>query len=126
MFERQLEARANVEVALVTDFALLIGKQVAALRRVMNGVATDAAHLPGRVGRAADLCLSYVFGVTPQAAADDLTRFQERKARDLRLVSHPLDVEFPRSVTAFTAGSFRRRVFERDRFEVRIPVEPVP
>ena len=37
MFERQLEARANVEMALVTDFALLIGKQVDALRRVMNG-----------------------------------------------------------------------------------------
>ena len=54
--------------------------------------------------RAADLGLSYVFAVTGKAAANDLTRFQDGKRRDLRLVSHPLDVEFTRSVTAFTAG----------------------
>jgi len=58
--------------------------------------------------RAADFGFANIFAVAAQAAADDFARFEEREARDLRLISHPLDVEITRPVTALAAGFFRR------------------
>lgn len=126
MLVRQLKAGSNVEMTFVTDLTLLVGQQVSDLVRVMDGMATDTAHLTGGMRRPADVHFPDVFGVAGEATVENLVGRKIRKTDDPRFIPHSFDMQLARAVTTLAARFLQRRLRQCDRFEVGVAIEAVP